>query len=96
MAGSGSNPRLSYDEANSSSHGSDRVPSQPAVAFTIPEVCAAIRMSRSFVYRLIADGALPAKKIGARTLILSEDLNAFLKSLPAVPTKTARVDEGPS
>ena len=36
---------------------------------------------RSKVFQLIADGSLPAKKIGKKTIILRADLMAFLENL---------------
>ena len=65
-----------------------------ALAFTITEVCSLTKLSRSFVYQLIASGALPAKKCGARTLILFDDLIAFLRNLPSLPVRG--VDSGES
>jgi excisionase family DNA binding protein len=37
---------------------------------------------RSKVFQLIADGSLPAKKIGKKTIVLRADLMAFLENLP--------------
>ena len=37
---------------------------------------------RSKVFQLIADGSLPAKKIGNRTIVLRAELMAFLERLP--------------
>jgi excisionase family DNA binding protein len=37
---------------------------------------------RSTLYELIAAGALRAKKMGSRTVILESDLDAYLASLP--------------
>ncbi len=54
------------------------------LAFSIPEVVEIASIGRSKIYENIASGHLRAVKLGKRTLILSEDLDAFLKSLPAV------------
>jgi excisionase family DNA binding protein len=37
---------------------------------------------RTVVFQLIADGKLPAKKIGKKTIILRADLMKFLQNLP--------------
>lgn len=52
---------------------------------------AALRSSldEKSIRRAIADGRLSARKFGRRTLILSDDLNAFLKGLPAAGQKVA-------
>ena len=39
------------------------------------------------LYEDIAAGILPARKRGNRTIILAEDLKAYLAALPAVETK---------
>jgi excisionase family DNA binding protein len=39
-------------------------------------------VGRTNIFKLIAEGALPARKIGKKTIILRADLMAFLKNLP--------------
>ena len=39
-------------------------------------------VGRSMLFRLIADGSLPARKIGKKTIILRGDLMSFLSHLP--------------
>jgi excisionase family DNA binding protein len=56
-------------------------------AFTIQEAARILSISRSTLYELLHWGALPAKKCGARTLILADDLDAFLRNLPSLPAK---------
>ncbi|MCP4182429.1 MAG: helix-turn-helix domain-containing protein [Hyphomicrobiales bacterium] len=53
-------------------------------AFSLPEVVELTSIGRSKVYENITSGHLRAVKAGKRTLVLSEDLDAFLKNLPAV------------
>lgn len=53
-------------------------------AYSLPEVVKLTSLGRSKIYENIASGDLRAVKLGKRTLILSEDLDAFLKNLPAV------------
>jgi excisionase family DNA binding protein len=40
--------------------------------------------SRSTTYRLVAEGRLPARKLGSATLILVEDLESFIANLDEV------------
>lgn len=39
-------------------------------------------LSRSSLYNLIAEGRLIPRKYGARTLLLFDELDAFLRGLP--------------
>lgn len=39
-------------------------------------------LSRTRIYELIASGEIPARKDGRCTVILHEDLEAFVRSLP--------------
>lgn len=48
------------------------------LAYTIPEACHAIGLSRSKIYELIAQGRLERRKIGKRTLIPVESLRALI------------------
>ena len=58
-------------------------------AFTIDEVVAAGAVGcRASAYKAIAEGKLRAVKSGARTLILAEDLDAYLNSLPTFVSKS--------
>lgn len=52
------------------------------LAFHIPEVTAAGGGSRSEVYEALKRGDLRAKKRGRRTIILRDDLAAYLSNLP--------------
>ena len=56
-------------------------------AHNISEVCALARASRTVVYEAIKTGELVARKRGRRTVILSDDLSAWLKSLPPIIPK---------
>ena len=55
-----------------------------SLTYDIPETAKTLRISPDMVRRLIASGELPARKIGARTVILYEELYAFVKSRPFV------------
>lgn len=49
---------------------------------SITETARLLGIGRSTLYVLIKDGRLPARKLGKRTLILHEDLERFIASLP--------------
>jgi excisionase family DNA binding protein len=53
-----------------------------ALALTIHEAAKAVSIGRSSLYEEIAKGRLQARKLGRRTLILVEDLNRWLSTLP--------------
>ena len=52
------------------------------LALTIHEAAKAAGIGRSSLYEEIANGRLQARKLGRRTLILVEDLNRWLSTLP--------------
>lgn len=52
-------------------------------AFSPREVAKISGLGKTTVYDRIKSGDLAAKKSGKRTLILAEDLDRFLRSLPA-------------
>jgi excisionase family DNA binding protein len=52
-------------------------------AFSPREFAIVSGLGRSTVYELIKSGSLVARKAGKRTLILAEDGERFLRSLPA-------------
>ena len=58
---------------------------QGKLAHTIPEAVRASGISRSAIYVAIGQGALRARKHGARTLILDSELRRFLRGLPRLP-----------
>lgn len=51
--------------------------------FTVPEAADHLRVSRSYVYELIADRKIRPVKLGKRTLIQGAELRRFMKSLAA-------------
>lgn len=57
------------------------------LAYSIAEACARSGIGRTALYELINTGQLPARKRGRRTLILAEDLQRCLKSLPSINVK---------
>jgi excisionase family DNA binding protein len=56
----------------------------PALAYTVEMAAKAATVGRTSIYEAINSGALKAKKIGRRTLILDEDLRSWLASLPSM------------
>ena len=56
-------------------------------AYSIAEACARSGIGRTAMYELIKTGQLPARKRGRRTLILVEDLQRCLQSLPPLLVK---------
>ena len=60
---------------------------QNQLAHTIAEACARSGIGRTAIYELINTGQLPARKRGRRTLILTEDLQRCLQSLPSIKVK---------
>ena len=52
------------------------------ISYTIPEACEFTGLGRSSIYRLIEAGTLTPRKAGRRTLILREELEAYIRSLP--------------
>ena len=59
-----------------------RSPNETALAHTIEDAARITTCGRTSIYAAIKDGALKARKFGRRTVILDEDLRAWLASLP--------------
>lgn len=60
------------------------------LSHSIEEVQVLTGIGRTKLYEAINSGALRARKLGKRTIILQEDVEAFLNSLEAyAPTKTS-------
>ena len=55
-----------------------------ALAFTVADAVRVAGVGRSKLYQAIGSGALPAHKLGQRTLILAADLRTWLCGLPLV------------
>lgn len=53
-------------------------------AMTVKEFCGKTRTGKSYVYRLIREGKLIARKIGTKTVILERDYLTFINSLPPI------------
>jgi excisionase family DNA binding protein len=59
------------------------------LSLSIEETLIATGIGRTKLYQLINSGELKARKIGARTFILKEDLEVFLKNLKSYPHENA-------
>lgn len=64
----------------------------PRLLLTVCEAARVLRISRAKTYELVRAGALPARKIGARTVVHWRDLEAFADKLPL---KVAREEAAP-
>ena len=60
------------------------------VTYTIPGTTPATGLPRTTVYRLIAEGALDARKAGRRTLVTAESIRTYLAGLPAAQIGAAK------
>lgn len=49
------------------------------LSYSIPTFCRLTSLSRTTVYEAIKAGRLKVAKVGSRTIILSEDAQAFLR-----------------
>jgi len=57
----------------------NRILSEEKLAYSIQEVASLTGLSTSYLYHLSARGEFPVCKIGARCIILAEDLKEWLK-----------------
>ncbi|MCB1783116.1 MAG: helix-turn-helix domain-containing protein [Alphaproteobacteria bacterium] len=56
-------------------------------AYSIKEAGFRAGIGSTKIYSLINSGKLKARKLGRRTIILDDDLEAFLSSLETIPVK---------
>jgi len=54
----------------------------PKIAVTVPEAVEMSGIGRTSLYRLFQSGDIKPRKSGTRTLIIVEELEAYLKNLP--------------
>ena len=63
-------------------------PLEERAALSVEQTALISNVGRSKLYREIREGRLVARKVGARTIILRTDREAWLGALPALPTPT--------
>ena len=55
----------------------------PVHSMSINDACRTLGLSRTTLYKYISSGALPARKVGKRTLVMAEGINALLGQVDA-------------
>lgn len=61
---------------------------QNTLAVSVKEAASIIGLGQTKTWQHIASGALPARKVGGRTLVLVKDLHDFLEAAP--PARSAK------
>lgn len=54
----------------------------PKIALTVAEASRSTGLSSGYIHRLLSEGKLTRRKVGKRTLILADELKAFVTNLP--------------
>ncbi|MEM1151706.1 MAG: helix-turn-helix domain-containing protein [Pseudomonadota bacterium] len=65
------------------------------LTYSISDVQRVSGLGRTKIYELIKSGELPVRKVGSRSLVLVNDLQALLEALPianSVPQRAAKPD----
>jgi|HubBroStandDraft_1064217.scaffolds.fasta_scaffold887160_1 excisionase family DNA binding protein len=58
------------------------LPAVQRLFLSINEACAALGCARSYIYELIGAGAIEARKMGGKTVIPADSLQAYARGLP--------------
>jgi excisionase family DNA binding protein len=66
------------------------------LAYGVAAAAAAAGAGRDTLYRAIRDGGLTARKIGARTVIETDELKRWLASMPAIPPRRRAAPPAPT
>lgn len=67
-----------------------RLVKTPKLAYSVPEAVVATSIGKTVLWEDIAKGKLPTRKRGTRTIILAEDLAAYLAGLPVLEPTIGR------
>lgn len=51
-------------------------------ALSVKEACKYLSLGRTSFYKLVKSGQIPARKCGHRTIVLADELDLMLESLP--------------
>ena len=54
------------------------------VAYSVSDILRMVGISRTTFYQLVKSGEIKVRKVGKRSIILSEDLEAWLQRLPVL------------
>lgn len=77
-------PSRDAARADASAAAESPPPGMAPLAWSIDEYSEVSGLGRSFIYEAIRSGELQARKAGRRTLILRDDGERYLRSLPSI------------